>query len=1223
MQRLYSYILLIFCFCIVTSKVTKSQNCSLLHASFVTTESRCAATGSIKVFATSGSGSYKYKASGPVNTNFTTTDSITGLSAGTYTVVVTDITTNCTFTQTGVIVSGSYQDPRFALIGTDVSCDNGNNGKIATDSLANGRSPFTYSIVAPSPMGIGTSNSTGVFNNLIAGTYSIRLTDSCGGIQTRQITINNYTWHINSYLFNKISCDSASGYIEVSDSRGNISTIGGIPGFTYGIVRQPGDTIWSSSPYFTFDLLGHSNFYVVAKDACGNLKKFNTSVSLVASVDSLVNVFNKACNSFSVSVTGVSNFFRKSFCLFDGSGTQLQCNTNGTFANLPYGNYCIKAHDSCSDTTITRCFNVTPPVLSVDGNVEITNKICQSFTASITGQSNLTNPQYCLYDSSAVLINCNTTGIFSSLSYGTYCIKIKDGCIDTTITRCFAAIPPIPIIDSIIPDYSNCTNFGVHIKGDSLTTPNYCLYDSLGNLIKCDSSGVFDSIPLGNYCVHIYDACLDTTIIRCFTVGPPEIANDLTVFISNKDCKTFTASASSNNLMSPYYCLYDSANVLISCDSSGVFNNLLYGSYCIQAKNSCPDTTFTNCFNVRPSVPSVNSSVSFSNTTCTSFTAKISGQHNLNNPQYCIYDSNNVQLSCNTSGVFNNLLYGSYCIKIVDTCYDTTITRCFTKTLSPPNISVTANKSCYYGYTKFNVSISGGGSPFDIKIYTPGDSLFFEKVYNNSTFTIDSIPPIFLRQTYKIVVTDNCGNTDSTNVSSNKSYLNHNASVTAKCPGGAWPNGSGDIQITASTNMGSLTVKVIKKNNATLSPSINPSTISGSAYTFNDLGPGTYIISYKANDACNVYYYDTVTIATYQFPDLSRSSAYQCDGHGFSVGAVVSNGVGPFNYEIIGSTPSAPSIIAGPQTSPLFNIDNGTNYSLIRLRALDACGNATLADASILPLAINEIYATSNCLLLPTTLSVDTIYNSTFSWYKKTNITDTDSTFIGSATSYYIPTVLPSDTGIYICHIDINTGCVKRTYLYDLNGACYEVLPLTLLDFSGKSVDDKILLSWRVGNEADAKKYVVERMNGYGNFTEIGSKYATGNSTNVSEYSFLDVKPDPGKNFYRLKIINNDNTYIYSKTIVLTIQPSKTQITVYPNPVKDVLKIDFGNTSNHTYKISLYNSVNQLMSEATFRSGVNNQLQIARTKSMSTGLYILQIIDENNNEQYTQKIIFH
>ena len=243
MRKLYLQIVTILFFHLLSSVKTMAQSCGSFVATCIPHESRCAATGSIKVNASGGSGNYKYKVTGVVNTNFTSTDSITGLAPGVYAVTVNDISTNCTITINNVTVPGTYNDPRFTLNSVDVSCDNGNNGSISLFTQNFGRAPFSYSIVSPSPMGVGTSNTTGTFNNLTAGVYSIRLTDSCGGIQTRLVTIQNYTWKIDSVRFNKISCDSAAGYIRVSDSRGNISTITGIPGLLYGIVRSAGDTI--------------------------------------------------------------------------------------------------------------------------------------------------------------------------------------------------------------------------------------------------------------------------------------------------------------------------------------------------------------------------------------------------------------------------------------------------------------------------------------------------------------------------------------------------------------------------------------------------------------------------------------------------------------------------------------------------------------------------------------------------------------------------------------------------------------------------------------------------------------------------------------------------------------------------------------------------------------------------------------------------------------------
>jgi len=165
MQKIYFFVQLALCFCTVFPKFSNGQNCTALTATFNTYESRCAATGSISVYASGGSGSYKYKTLGPVNTNFTSSDSITGLSAGVYTVIVSDLITNCTFTKSNIVVPGSYQDPRFILTGINVSCDNGNNGSITVGGQQFGTAPFAYTIVSPSPMGVGKTNSSGIFNN--------------------------------------------------------------------------------------------------------------------------------------------------------------------------------------------------------------------------------------------------------------------------------------------------------------------------------------------------------------------------------------------------------------------------------------------------------------------------------------------------------------------------------------------------------------------------------------------------------------------------------------------------------------------------------------------------------------------------------------------------------------------------------------------------------------------------------------------------------------------------------------------------------------------------------------------------------------------------------------------------------------------------------------------------------------------------------------------------
>ncbi|MEN9571510.1 MAG: hypothetical protein RL172_2741 [Bacteroidota bacterium] len=1220
MQKIYVLFILLAGLYTVWPAKLAAQTCTGITATATAYESRCAATGSIKVVVSGGSGSYSYKVTGNVNTNFTSTDSITGLSAGTYTVTVNDIVRNCTYSITNVVVPGTYSDPRFTLKSEDVSCDNGSNGSIKLNAQSFGRAPFQYAIVAPSPMGVGTSNSTGNFSNLRAGVYTIRLTDSCGGIQTRLVTINNYTWQIDSFYFWKASCDTARGYVRVSDSKGNISTITGLAGFSYGVVRNPGDTIWSANAQFAFYLAGQSTFEVVVKDPCGKVKKALVKVNFKSSIASSVRITNTTCSTFTASLSNVSNFTRPLFCLYDGVGTKLSCNGTGAFSNLPYGSYCINAYDSCSDTTIIRCFNVTAPPVSVGSDVNIFNKTCYSFSAAITGQMGLTNPTYCLYDASNTQLQCNNSGVFNNLSYGSYCITIKDNCRDTTITRCFNPRKPMPVLPAVlVPAYYTCTNFGVVVGGDSLTNPRYCIVDINGNTLTCNTTGIFDSLQYGYYCIAVYDSCYDTTITRCLSILGPQVTNTTSVATSNRTCNTFTATVSGAGLINPTYCLYNSTNVLVSCNTSGIFNGLAYGNYTVSTRNGCPDTTFTLAFSETPPLPSLDATVAQTHKSCNSFTASITGQLNLTNPAYCIYDVNDSMVACNSTGIFSNLAYGSYCIKIKDACFDTTIIRCFSADPAPIDVVVSSRRSCTYGFARMGVTVSGGSMPVNIRVYRPDGTLLINRMYNSTPVNLDSIPGILTSQKYKVLAIDNCGSRDSVSITASASVFSKSALVIARCPSSTWTNGSGTIQSNVKANTGNVSVRIIKRNSANVN--IAPSVVSGGIFTFNNLAPARYVLRYTINDACGRVFYDTLTVRPYQYPNLNRSSAYQCDQNGFSIGAVVSNGLGPFSYEIIGSTPATPSLVSPPQTSPIFNINNGTSYSLVRLRTTDLCGNASLQDASILPLANNGITASFNCLQLNSTLSVDTISNATYAWYRKSTLTSTDSTFISSSYSIYLPFVLPADTGYYMCNIKVNNGCINRSYYYHLDGSCSQILPLKLESFAGRFAGTKAVLTWSVTANPDLKRFIVERKNNHGNFYQAGTVELTAGQGG-GQYYFIDSLPYQGDNFYRIRLVSNSGNHYTSKEVLVTPLKVTNTILIYPNPVQDQFTVEFNAVQNHQYKLKLLNLMNQVVKEVDYNGASRDRLQIKRTPTMLSGVYFVKIIDLNTNEEMSQKIIF-
>ncbi|MBS1775960.1 MAG: gliding motility-associated C-terminal domain-containing protein [Bacteroidetes bacterium] len=113
------------------------------------------------------------------------TATATGLTAGTYTVTITDSlgcskTNSVTITQPATLLQSS------ANVSAHVSCFNGQNG-IAQATASGGIPPYTFSWNTTPIQNTATATS------LKAGTYTVTIADSAGCVKTSQITINQPT----------------------------------------------------------------------------------------------------------------------------------------------------------------------------------------------------------------------------------------------------------------------------------------------------------------------------------------------------------------------------------------------------------------------------------------------------------------------------------------------------------------------------------------------------------------------------------------------------------------------------------------------------------------------------------------------------------------------------------------------------------------------------------------------------------------------------------------------------------------------------------------------------------------------------------------------------------------------------------------------------------------------------------------------------------------------
>jgi hypothetical protein len=119
----------------------------------------------------------------------------------------------------------------------------------------------------------------------------------------------------------------------------------------------------------------------------------------------------------------------------------------------------------------------------------------------------------------------------------------------------------------------------------------------------------------------------------------------------------------------------------------------------------------------------------------------------------------------------------------------------------------------------------------------------------------------------------------------------------------------------------------------------------------------------------------------------------------------------------------------------------------------------------------------------------------------------------------------------------------------------FDKLPVTLVSFTGKAVEKTVALKWITTEEINASHFEVQRSGDARNFEPIAEVDAKGESKVVVEYTFADQTPLPGTNYYRLKQIDLDGSYAFSKTISV-LYDAKIKINIYPNPVTDVLRIE-------------------------------------------------------------------
>lgn len=173
------------------------------------------------------------------------------------------------------------------------------------------------------------------------------------------------------------------------------------------------------------------------------------------------------------------------------------------------------------------------------------------------------------------------------------------------------------------------------------------------------------------------------------------------------------------------------------------------------------------------------------------------------------------------------------------------------------------------------------------------------------------------------------------------------------------------------------------------------------------------------------------------------------------------------------------------------------------------------------------------------------------------------------------------------------------------------VIPVELVSFTASLEKNNVILKWQTATELNSSYFSIERKVFGSNWTSIGRVTAAGNSTRPVDYRFVDENVVGPKSYYRLKQVDFDGSYTYSKEVeVNTELPTKFELAQnYPNPFNPTTKINYSVPFDSKVTISVYSITGELVMELVNDFVAAGSYSVDFNGSnLASGMYIYRMV---------------
>jgi len=323
------------------------------------------ANGTAVLYLNGGTPPYSYSWN---DASHSTTQSVTGVSAGNYCVTATDVR-GCVFDSCITIT----QQPAISVTPSVVSASCGVCNGSASVMVTGGTLPYAYSWSS----GSSASNATG----LCAGVYYVSLTDANGCLRSVTIGVSNAGGPSVTVTPTNVSCNGGC-------NGAASATVGTCPSCTFGWFNESGASIGASSSIANLCAGNYSLIVTNPTSGCQTAKSFSvTQPPALIIITSAADVSAIGSCDGSVSVTATGSVSPYTYQWADSQYAPISGATSATLSNLCKGRYYVRVTDAGNCQSLWASAEVGEPLGLTITAESVTTTVGAQVVVPVTVQS--------------------------------------------------------------------------------------------------------------------------------------------------------------------------------------------------------------------------------------------------------------------------------------------------------------------------------------------------------------------------------------------------------------------------------------------------------------------------------------------------------------------------------------------------------------------------------------------------------------------------------------------------------------------------------------------------------------------------------------------------------------------------------------------------------------------------------------------------------------------